>query len=95
MRQLSDIFFAAGAVLTGFWALKWISATGFFDLFSYSFQTLRDRINPISRRERPEQFYAYKTRRAEKRKKPGNIMLYTGIGCIALSVLFLALFHRA
>lgn len=95
LRVLSDAFLASGAVLCGIQALSWVASTGFFDLFSYSFLELRNRLNPASRTQRPEHFYDYKTRTAEKRKSPGWTLLFIGIGCLALSGLCLALFHAA
>jgi len=93
LRALSDAFLAAGAVTAGIWALGRIASTGFFDLFSYSFRELGSRLNPARRREAPERFYDYKARAAEKRKNRGYSLLFTGLGCLALSVLFLVLFH--
>jgi hypothetical protein len=95
LRVLSDAFLAAGAVTAGIWVLTKVASTGFFDLFSYSFRELRDRLIPARRMEKPEKFYDYKARISEKRKPRGNALLFTGIGCLALSVLFLILFHRA
>ena len=94
LRVLSDAFLAAGAVMAGIWALSKVASTGFFDLFSYSFGTLRDRLVPSRRMDKPEEFYDYKTRIAEKRKPRGNTTLFIGLVCIALSVLFLVLFKN-
>ena len=94
LRILSDAFLAAGAVTAGIWILSRVASAGFFDLFSYSFRELGNRLNPARREEKPERFYEYKTRIAGKRKKGGYSMLLVGIGCIALSILFLILFYR-
>ena len=92
-RALSDAFLAAGALATGIWTLSKIASTGFFDLFSYSFTELRNRLIPSRRSGRPEHFYDYKARAAESRKNRGYAMLFIGLGCVAASVLFLILFH--
>lgn len=95
LRALSDAFLAAGALAAGIWVLSKVASTGFFDLFSYSFRELRNRLVPRRCDEMPEEFYDYKTRVAETRKNRGYSLLFIGIGCLALSVLFLMLFHRA
>ncbi len=94
LRVLSDAFLAAGALTAGIWVLLKVASTGFFDLFSYSFMELRNRLIPSHRSDRPEQFYDYRARISESRKNHGYSLLYTGLGCIALSVLFLILFHH-
>ncbi len=94
LRALSDAFLAAGALAAGIWVLSKVASTGFFDLFSYSFRELRNRLVPRRRSEIPEEFYDYKSRIAETRKTRGNSLLFIGLGCLALSVLFLVLFHQ-
>ncbi len=93
-RYLSDGFFVAGLLLTGLGALIWISTTGFFDIMSYGVHSLTVLFSSLKRPKDHETYYDYKVARDAKRGKPRFVILFVGLGCIALSVLFLALYYH-
>ena len=93
-RYLSDGFFVSGMLLTGLGALIWISTTGFFDMMSYAMHSLTVLFSTLKKPKDHESFYDYKTARDAKRGKPRFGILFAGVGCILISLLFLALYYN-
>ena len=93
-RYLSDGFFVSGMLLAGLGALIWISTTGFFDMLSYGVHSLTVLFSTLKKPKDHETFYDYKTARAAKRGRPRMGILFAGIGCILISLLFLALYYN-
>ncbi len=77
---LCDGFTFPGVLLTGVGGLKWISTTGFFDIWGYGGKTLLDHLH-VHKTEF-EHYYDYKQRRAAEREKkgwPSYILLSGGV----------------
>lgn len=92
-RYLSDGFFVVGFMLTGMGALIWISTTGFFDIMGYGVRSLIVLFSSLKRIHEHPTYYDYKMEREARRGKPNFVMLFTGIGYLALSAIFLALYY--
>lgn len=90
-RDLCDGFFVAGMMMTGIGVLTLIASTGFFDIFAYGMVTLLSHFIP--RMGGGQKYYDYKMAREEGRKRPLRNMLYVGLVCIGLSLLFLWLYY--
>ena len=93
-RYLSDGFFVSGMMLTGLGALIWISTTGFFDMLSYGVHSLTVLFSTLKKPQDHASFYDYKTARDAKRGKPRFGILFAGVGCILVSLLFLTLYYH-
>ncbi len=95
-RYLSDGFFVAAVMLTGMGLLIWVSATGFFDMLRYGFSSLLVLFTPLKDPRDHKHFYEWKCEREAKRAgKPVTwSTLFVGLGCLALSLLFLALYYN-
>lgn len=93
MMALSDGFFIIGVLLGGVGCLTWISSTGFFDMLTYGFHSLKSMIMPFRAPKKPKPFYDYKLEREERRKKPLNMPLILGVVYIALALVFTMLFY--
>lgn len=91
---LSDGFFVAGLLLTGFGALIWISTTGFFDIFSYAGRSLLVLFSPLRKPKELEHFYDYKLKKDEKRGQAKPHMLLVGVAYILLSFVCLFLYYN-
>ena len=87
---LADGFMVVGFLNFGFGALLWISTTGFFDIFGFSFKAILNFFIPRSMMTNKEDFYEYKVKKAEKRKdKPIPFeTLFIGIAMILLAIVF-------
>ena len=94
IQILADGFFVSGMLLAGLGALIWISTTGFFDMMSYGVHSLTVLFSTLKKPKDHETFYDYKTARAAKRGRPRMGILFAGIGCILISLLFLALYYN-
>lgn len=89
---LSDAFFVPGIVLCGFGILAWVSHDGFFDAISYSASKVTSLFFSVFRKdERHQQYYDYKMEKQERRKKPGNAVIVTGVVFLLLAGMFMAL----
>lgn len=87
---LSDCFLFPGVLLGGLGALTWIGGEGFFDVMSYGFAFVFNRL--IHPRDAQESFYDYKMRKIDNRKPWLKHWFLIGLVCFALSVLFLLLY---
>lgn len=86
---LCDAFFVPGAVLLSVGALVWVAGTGFFDSMAYIFRVAAHMFIPFVK-SRPKSYYDYKTEKAERGGKTPMFILYTGVGFVALALVFLA-----
>ena len=96
-RFLSDGCFVVGLVMTGVGLLTWVATTGFFDMLSYGVQYgVRAFVGLFGGNRKPndKSFYDYKMERDEKRSAAQYSVLISGIGFIALSVLFLVMYYK-
>ena len=89
LTALSDGCFAAGLAETGFGLLIFISATGFFDIFSYAARSVLVLFTPLRRPEDLPGYAEYRAMRAARRKKPGAALLLTGLAFLAASAALL------
>ncbi len=95
-RYLSDGLFVSALVFVSFGALMWISTTGFFDIFSYAFNSLLVLFTPLKKPSEQKHYYEYKSEREAKRQgKPvTHTVLITGLIFLALSLLALMLYYK-
>lgn len=94
-RVLCDAAFAAGAILTGFGLLSWISYNGNFDMLRYSVQLGIGMFRGKEKREElGKDFYEYQQKREGKRKKGFAPLLLVGGAYLLLAVVFLILFYQ-
>jgi len=96
-RHLSDGCFVVGLVMTGVGLMTWVATTGFFDMLSYGVQYgVRAFVGLFGGNRKPndKSFYDYKMERDEKRSAAQYSVLISGIGFIALSVLFLVMYYK-
>ena len=100
MQSLSDGFFTAAVLVIGCGLLVCIQDAGNFYGISFLFHTLTRRFFP--NRERGDSKMTYfdycmekRERRAAEGKSPVKpAMLLSGLGCLALALLFTALFYK-
>ena len=92
-RYISDGCFVSAVLFIGLGGLFWISATGFFDIFSYGFKSLLVLFTPLKRTNEHPHYYEYKCEKDAKREgKPityttlivGLVMLVVSLVCLAL-----------
>jgi len=90
---LSDGFTVIGFANIAIGALVMISATGFFDIFGFSFRAILNFFVPRSIFDDRGNFYEYKIKKAEKRKEISffRYMLFIGIALFVLGIVFNAL----
>ena len=93
-RYLSDGCFVAGVVFTGLGLLTWVSTTGFFDMFGYAMKSLLVLFTPLKKPQEHAKFYEYKMEKEAKRQKAKTTVLFTGIGYILASLVFLYLYYN-
>lgn len=93
-RYISDGCFVSAVLFIGLGGLFWISATGFFDIFSYGFKSLLVLFSPLRKPHEHEKFYEYKLAKDAKRGKPLYFLLIVGLACLAISVLCLILYYN-
>lgn len=95
-RFLSDGFFVSTVIFLGFGLLLWVSATGFFDIFSYGFKSLLVLFSPLKKASEHQKYYEYKCEKDAKREgKPvAFTVLWVGLICLALSLLALFLYYQ-
>lgn len=93
-RYLSDGFFVIGMLATGMGLLVWVSTTGFFDIMAYGFKSLLVLFTPLRKPQEHISYYDYKMGKEGKRAKPRYELLFSGLACLLLSGLFLAIYYR-
>ena len=95
-RYLSDGFFVSTVIFLGFGLLLWVSATGFFDIFSYGFKSLLVLFSPLKKASEHQKYYEYKCEKEAKRegKSITSTVLWAGLICLALSLITLFLYYQ-
>ena len=91
---LSDAFFVPGIILVSLGALIWIAGTGLFDSVSYALSVAAHAIIPFLK-NRPKNYYDYKSERESKGSRTPMFILYTGGGFLLLAVVFLIAYGAA
>ena len=95
MLSLSDGFFVSAVMLLSPGLLVLISTTtDFFDIFSYAFHSLLVLFTPLRKPKDVKRYYEYKQDRKERRGAGKGFLLYAGGVCLAVSLLFLWMYHR-
>ncbi|MDE7298061.1 MAG: DUF3899 domain-containing protein [Lachnospiraceae bacterium] len=97
LRAASDGFVVVGFLYLAVAALRKVSSTGFFDIFSYGLREGVEFLIPGMRKE-ASSFYDYKEEKAEKRSQKEEragkrAILFTGISLFALGVIFTGLYY--
>ena len=95
-RYLSDGCFISAVIFIGMGGLLWISTTGFFDIFSYSFKSLLVLFSPLKKASEHPHYYEYKCEKEAKREgKPiTHTTLIAGLVIMAASLICLALYYN-
>ena len=91
MALISDALLIPGAVITSIGVLGIVASFGFFDILSYGAKYAMRAFLPATRFERLT-YYEYKCDKAEKRRPAPMFIVWTGVGFIAASVLFLIIY---
>ena len=100
VQYISDGCFLSAVLYLGFGILTWIAEAGNFYGIQFLFHTLTRRFFPNrGRADSKTTYFDYclekRERRAAEGKSPAKAaMLLSGLGCLALAVLFTALFYR-
>ena len=92
-KILCNAFFISGILLLGVGILVFISKEGMFDGMTYyagRFMMLFSR-NYDEKRKTALSYYEYK--KAKNRESGGGFILITGLGFLAIAIVFLALFY--
>lgn len=101
MQYLSDGFFTAAVLYIGCSVLMFIEEAGNFYGLQYLWYTVVRLFSPSKRHlEEKKDYFTYcqekKERRAEEGKTPlKSAMLFVGLGCLALSLVFMFVFYQA
>lgn len=101
MQYLSDGFFTAAVLYIGCSVLMFIEEAGNFYGLQYLWHTVVRLFSPSKRHlEEKKDYFTYcqekKERRAEEGKTPlKSAMLFVGLGCLALSIVFTLIFYQA
>lgn len=90
---VSDGLMTVGICLAGVGFLVWISSTGFFDMISYGFASLKVMFTPFGNPKTHPRFYDYKTVKQENRKSGRTLILYLGLGFLAAAAVFAGLYY--
>ena len=85
IQAVSDGFFVAGLMFTGFGLLLWISTTGVLDIITYGFKSLLYLFTPYQKSKDEGGFYEYKLEKRAKRKSVPFEYLWLGLGWIVVS----------
>lgn len=99
MHFLSDGFFVSAVFYLGFGILTFISEAGNFYGIQYLCYTLSYLFSFKKSNRDKKDYFTYCMDKREKQKERGRasakwVLLFIGGGCLALSVLFAALFYR-
>lgn len=93
---LSDCFFLPGALMAGLGVLTFMASKGQYDAFGYIFSrfSLHSLIpGRVTKMDEPvKSFYEYKEKKNEKGRKWQPQMLWTGLACLAIAVIFTILY---
>ena len=95
-RFFSDGCFVSAVFFIGLGGLFWISATGFFDIFSYGFKSLLVLFSPLKAIKEHPHYYEYKCEKDAKRE--GKPITYTtlivGLAMLVISLICLELYYN-
>ena len=94
VMAISDGFFVTAVLYVVFGLLLVIAQSGFYDIFTYGFKSLKYLFTPIKRNRDEGGFYEYKIRQKEKRKAVPFEVLYVGLVFLALALVFALLFEK-
>ncbi len=100
MQYLSDGFFTVAVLYIGCSVLMFIEEAGNFYGLQYLWHTVVRLFSPSKRHlEEKKDYFTYcqekKERRAEEGKTPlKSAMLFVGLGCLALSLIFMLAFYK-
>ena len=94
---LSDSCLISGVMLSGAGGLGFAASRGAYDAMGYAFSRFSlHSLLPVRQTEkRPETFYEYKQAKEQKGRAWSPTVLIAGLGALALSALFLALYALA
>ncbi len=92
---LCNATFVTAVFYCGVGLLAWISTTGFFDIFSYGFKSLKYLFTPAKRDRSEGGYYEYAMEKRERKKSKAStgFILVIGVVFLALSIVFLALWN--
>lgn len=100
MQYLSDGFFTVSVLFIGCSVLMFIQDAGNFYGIQYLGHTLFRLFSPSKKRmEEKKDYFTYCREKKEKREEEGKsplkaAMLFVGLGCLALSIVFTLLFYK-
>lgn len=92
---LSNATFITAVFYCGVGVLAWISTTGFFDIFSFGFKSLKYLFTPAKRDRSEGGYYEYAMEKREKNrtKMSTGFILVIGIVFLVISIVFLVLWN--
>ena len=91
-RILADAFTIPGILMLMVGCLVWISTTGFFDILSYAFINLKERLVPfVGAKSEHETYYDYKVRKGKSRASGYAYMFVVGAAFMVIALVFTAL----
>lgn len=93
-RLLADAFTVPGIVLVLVAGLVFVSTEGFFDMLSFGFKKAGEMLIPFMKHSK-ESFYDYKMRKSGNRLSGYSFIFFTGLGFMAVAVVFLILYFQA
>ena len=100
IQYLSDGFFTTAVIYIGCSILMFIQEAGNFYGIQYLFHTLVRLFSFSKKRsEEKKDYFTYCAEKKAQREAEGasplkKAMLFTGLGCLALSILFVLIFYR-
>ncbi len=94
IKIMADCTTLPGVLFIGFALLGWVGSKGMFDLFGYSWYSFKGLFHSDARRaeEGRKTYYDYRMEKEEKRKPLSLPLLLTGLGFLAVGVVFTVLF---
>ncbi len=92
-RMLCDAFSLPGMLLVLFGGLMWVAGKGTMDALGYIGKKLVASLIPGKRLDKEERYGDYVVRQREKRKGGYGFLFVSGGVCIAVSLVFLALYY--
>lgn len=93
MHILTDAFFVAGVLISGYGILVIASNGGTFDMFAYGFISIFQFFKKDYKKRKYKDFYEYrKTKQASPR--PFFYLVIVGLFYIAISMIFLILYYK-
>ena len=92
-RILSDSFTVPGVVFAGIGGLSFVASKGGYDAFGYTFYNFAlHNLFPTRHPKKYASLYDYKQEKNEKGRRWWPHLLWTGLGGLAVSLLFLILY---